>query len=131
MNGCFTVVQGQEKWEPHQVVPVGVGKEHIVFEPAFRHELTAQPPDSGSRIHNNNTPVLGPDFQARRMNLRYRAAGSNKPVYPHTLNGSALATSRLMVALIENYQTPERRGMIPKALMPYMNGLDQIRGINS
>ncbi|MDP8207723.1 MAG: serine--tRNA ligase [Candidatus Electryonea clarkiae] len=68
------------------------------------------------------------DFQARRMNLRYREKVGNKPNYPHTLNGSALATSRLMVSILENYQTPERRVRIPRVLKPYMNNLDQIRG---
>jgi len=67
------------------------------------------------------------DFQSRRMNLRYRE-GKEKPIFPHTLNGSGLATSRLMVALIENYQTPEGRILIPEALQHYMGGIDQIYG---
>lgn len=70
------------------------------------------------------------DFQARRMNLRYRPDEKSKPLFPHTLNGSALATSRLMVALIETYQTPEGRIRIPAVLQPYMNGIDQIRGVD-
>lgn len=68
------------------------------------------------------------DFQARRMNLRYKPDGAKKPVFPHTLNGSGLATSRLMVAILESYQTPEGRVMIPSALRPYMGNVDQIRG---
>ncbi len=68
------------------------------------------------------------DFQARRMNLRAKLPGEKKPVFPHTLNGSGLATSRLMVALLETWQTPEKRIRIPQALQPYMHGLDQIRG---
>jgi seryl-tRNA synthetase len=47
------------------------------------------------------------DFQARRMNVRFRRDKKSKPEFVHTLNGSGLATSRLMVALLENYQTPE------------------------
>ncbi len=69
------------------------------------------------------------DFQARRMNLRFRRDPNAKPEFPHTLNGSALATSRLMVALIESYQTPEGRIRVPKVLQPYMHGIDQIRGV--
>ncbi len=69
------------------------------------------------------------DFQARRMNLRYRAGDKGKPELPHTLNGSGLATSRLMVALMETYQTPEGRIRIPAALQNYMGGLDQISGV--
>ncbi len=69
------------------------------------------------------------DFQARRMNLRYRAGDHGKPELPHTLNGSGLATSRLMVAVMETYQTPEGRIRIPAALQNYMGGLDQIAGV--
>ncbi|MBZ0264549.1 serine--tRNA ligase, partial [bacterium] len=64
------------------------------------------------------------------MNLRYRPEKGAKPEFPHTLNGSALATSRLMVALIEQYQTPEGRIRIPRVLQPYLSGLDQIRGLD-
>ncbi|GAB4337550.1 MAG: serine--tRNA ligase [Calditrichia bacterium] len=59
------------------------------------------------------------DFQARRMNLRFRRSANAKPEFPHTLNGSGLATSRLMVALLENNQTDEGSVMIPEALKPY------------
>ncbi|MFZ0389007.1 MAG: serine--tRNA ligase, partial [Calditrichia bacterium] len=59
------------------------------------------------------------DFQARRMNLRYRPSSTSKPVFPHTLNGSGLATTRLMVALLEVYQTDEGSVMIPECLRPY------------
>lgn len=59
------------------------------------------------------------DFQARRMNLRFRRSANAKPEFPHTLNGSGLATSRLMVALLENNQTDEGSVMIPEALRPY------------
>ncbi len=58
-------------------------------------------------------------FQARRMNLRYRPGSTAKPEFPHTLNGSGLATSRLMVALLEIYQTDEGSVMIPEPLRPY------------
>ena len=67
------------------------------------------------------------DFQARRLNLRFRGE-AKKPELPHTLNGSGLATSRLMVALMETYQTPEGRIRIPADLKSYMGGLDQISG---
>ncbi len=57
-------------------------------------------------------------FQARRMNLRFRPK-SGKPEFVHTLNGSALALPRVLAALIEHYQTPEGKIIIPKALHPY------------
>lgn len=60
------------------------------------------------------------DFQARRANIRYRPDGpGSKPTFVHTLNGSGLATSRLMVAILENSQTPEGKVIVPKVLQPY------------
>jgi len=56
------------------------------------------------------------DFQARRGNIRYRPAEGEKPVYVHTLNGSGLATTRLMAAILENNQTPDGRVLIPEVL---------------
>ncbi|MCX7798214.1 MAG: serine--tRNA ligase [Melioribacter sp.] len=58
-------------------------------------------------------------FQARRANIRFRREETKKVEYVHTLNGSGLATSRLMVSLLENYQTPEGKIIIPKALHKY------------
>jgi seryl-tRNA synthetase len=58
-------------------------------------------------------------FQARRMNLRYRPANGSKPEFVHTLNGSGLALPRVVAAIIEHYQTPEGKVIIPKALHPY------------
>jgi seryl-tRNA synthetase len=59
------------------------------------------------------------DFQARRMNMRFRRSDSSKPEFLHTLNGSGLATSRLIVALLEIYQTDEGSVMVPEPLRPY------------
>ncbi len=59
------------------------------------------------------------DFQARRANIRFRRDPRSKLEYVHTLNGSGLATSRLMVALLENYQTPEGKVIVPKVLHKY------------
>jgi len=65
------------------------------------------------------------DYQARRANIRFKPADSSKPAYVHTLNGSGLATSRLMVSLLENYQTPEGSVVVPEALRKY-TGFDLI-----
>jgi seryl-tRNA synthetase len=59
------------------------------------------------------------DFQARRMNLRFRRSPTAKPEFPHTLNGSGMATSRLIVALLECYQTDEGSVMVPDVLRRY------------
>ncbi len=58
-------------------------------------------------------------FQARRANIRFKRDAKSKPEFVHTLNGSGLATSRLMVALLENYQTPEGKVIVPKVLHRY------------
>jgi seryl-tRNA synthetase len=58
-------------------------------------------------------------FQARRMNLRFRPANGSKPEFVHTLNGSGLALPRVVAALLEHYQTPEGKVVVPKALHPY------------
>ncbi len=58
-------------------------------------------------------------FQARRMNVRFRPANASKPEFVHTLNGSGLALPRVVAALLEHYQTPEGKVLIPKALHPF------------
>jgi seryl-tRNA synthetase len=59
------------------------------------------------------------DFQARRANIRYRRAADGKVSYLHTLNGSGVATPRLMIAFLETYQTDEGTVVIPEILQPY------------
>ena len=66
------------------------------------------------------------DFQARRMNARYRPADSKGPRFVHTLNGSGVAVGRALVAVLENYQQPDGSVAIPAALKPYMGGLEKI-----
>ena len=63
------------------------------------------------------------DFQARRMQARYRNPQSNKPELVHTLNGSGLAVGRTLVAILENYQNQDGSVTVPKVLQPYMQGL--------
>jgi seryl-tRNA synthetase len=65
------------------------------------------------------------DYQARRSNIRYRK-GENKPEFVHTLNGSGLATSRLMVALLENNQNEDGTVNIPPALSKYLGGITKL-----
>ncbi|MDZ4139911.1 MAG: serine--tRNA ligase [Erythrobacter sp.] len=67
------------------------------------------------------------DFQARRMNTRYRVAGEQKTTqFVHTLNGSGLAVGRTLVAVIENYQNADGSVTVPDALLPYMGGVSVI-----
>lgn len=62
------------------------------------------------------------DFQARRLQARFRNPETNKPELVHTLNGSGLAVGRTLIAVMENYQTKEGAIAIPDVLQPYMNG---------
>jgi seryl-tRNA synthetase len=66
------------------------------------------------------------DFQARRMDARFRPKDGGKPVYVHTLNGSGLAVGRTLIAVLENYQQADGTVIIPDALKPYMGGLTKI-----
>ncbi len=66
------------------------------------------------------------DFQARRMNIRYRPKHGKKPRFVHTLNGSGLATARILVAILETYQTATGSVRIPDVLQPYMHGMKEI-----
>ena len=66
------------------------------------------------------------DFQARRMDARYRAKADGKPHFVHTLNGSGLAVGRTLVAVLENYQQADGSVLVPDVLNPYMGGLDRI-----
>ena len=66
------------------------------------------------------------DFQARRMNARYRPKGGKGTEFVHTLNGSGLAVGRTLVAILENYQQADGSVAIPDALQPYMGGLKKI-----
>ena len=66
------------------------------------------------------------DFQARRMNLRFRPEGGGKPRYAHTLNGSGLAVGRTLIAILENFQRGDGSVDIPEALRPYLGGLERI-----
>jgi seryl-tRNA synthetase len=68
------------------------------------------------------------EFQARRMNARFRATGDSKGTrFVHTLNGSGLAVGRTLVAVLENYQNADGSVRIPAALIPYMGGLTELR----
>jgi len=67
------------------------------------------------------------DFQARRMNARFKRVDGKKPEFVHTLNGSGLAVGRCMVAVLENYQNADGSITIPAALRPYMAGQEVIK----
>lgn len=70
------------------------------------------------------------DYQARRMNARYRPEGAKNTVFVHTLNGSGLAVGRCLVAVLENYQNEDGSVTIPRALLPFMGGIEKVEKHN-
>ena len=66
------------------------------------------------------------DFQARRMNARYRPEGQRGTAFVHTLNGSGLAVGRTLVAVLENYQQVDGSVLVPAVLAPYMGGIERL-----
>ncbi len=89
------------------------------------YDLEVWLPGQGKYREISSCSVCG-DFQARRMNARYRPAGEKGPRFVHTLNGSGVAVGRAMVAVLENYQQEDGSVDVPRVLRPYMGGLSRI-----
>lgn len=89
------------------------------FASAKTYDLEVWAPGVGKYLEVSSCSNFE-DFQARRMNLRYRPAPDAKPEYPHTLNGSGLALPRTVIALLEQYQTEKGRVRVPDALVSYL-----------
>jgi seryl-tRNA synthetase len=89
------------------------------------YDLEVWLPGQGKYREISSCSVCG-DFQARRMNARYRAKDAKAPSFVHTLNGSGVAVGRALVAVMENYQEEDGSITIPKVLRPYMGGADRI-----
>jgi seryl-tRNA synthetase len=66
------------------------------------------------------------DFQARRMNARFRTADGKGVAYVHTLNGSGVAVGRALIAVMENHQQADGSVLVPRVLWPYMGGMERI-----
>lgn len=96
----------------------------LSFAAAKCYDLEAWAPGEGKFLEVSSCSNFE-DFQARRMNIRYRPEGQ-KPRLVHTINGSGLATARILVAILETYQTKEGLVRVPEVLKPYMNGLELI-----
>jgi seryl-tRNA synthetase len=82
--------------------------------------------DTQGRFREISSCSVCGDFQARRMNARYRPAGEKTTRFVHTLNGSGIAVGRALVAVLENYQNADGSVTVPDALRPYMGGLERI-----
>jgi len=90
------------------------------------YDLEVWLPGQGAYREISSCSNMG-DFQARRMNARYRPeSGETKTAFVHTLNGSGLAVGRTLVAVLENYQNEDGSVDVPEVLHPYMGGLTKL-----
>jgi seryl-tRNA synthetase len=97
------------------------------FASAKTYDIEVWMPGQGTYREISSCSVCT-DFQARRMNARYRPKGEKAPRFVHTLNGSGVAVGRALIAVLENYQEPDGSVTIPSALQPYMGGVTRIGG---
>ena len=108
---------------PYRTVALCVGD--MGFGARRTHDIEVWLPGQNAYREISSCSVCG-DFQARRMNARFRPAGGGKPEFVHTLNGSGLAVGRCLIAVLENGQQADGSVEIPKALRPYMGNTTHI-----
>jgi seryl-tRNA synthetase len=89
------------------------------------HDIEVWLPGQGAYREISSCSVCG-DFQARRMNARYRVEGEKQTRFVHTLNGSGVAMGRALIAVMETYQQEDGSIAVPDALKPYMGAIDVI-----
>ncbi|WP_319414448.1 serine--tRNA ligase [uncultured Cohaesibacter sp.] len=122
MLGCAEAIL-QKLGIPYRVVTLCVGD--MGFSARRTFDIEAWLPGQNSYREISSVSTCG-DFQARRMNARYRDASDKTVKYVHTLNGSGVAVGRCLIAVMENYQTADGSIVIPEVLRPYMGGLEKI-----
>ena len=108
---------------PYRTLALCVGD--MGFGARRTHDIEVWLPGQNSYREISSCSVCG-DFQARRMNARFRPAGGGKPEFVHTLNGSGLAVGRCLIAVLENGQQADGSVEIPKVLRPYMGKATKI-----
>ena len=122
MTGCAEEVL-KRLGLPYRVVVLSTGD--MGFSARKTYDIEVWLPGQETYREISSCSVCG-DFQARRMDARFRPKGGKDLEFVHTLNGSGLAVGRTMVALLENYQQANGDITIPEALRPYMGGLEKI-----
>ncbi|HEY8008860.1 MAG TPA: serine--tRNA ligase [Methylocella sp.] len=122
MLSCAEEVLKQLKL-PYRVVTLCTGD--MGFASQKTYDIEVWLPGQNRYREISSVSVCG-DFQARRMNARYRA-GDGKPRFVHTLNGSGVAVGRALVAVLENYQNEDGSVTVPEVLRVYMGGIDTIK----
>jgi len=108
---------------PYRVVSLCTGD--LGFSAVKTYDLEVWLPGQSAYREISSCSNFG-DFQARRLQARYRASDGGKPELVHTINGSGLAVGRTLVAVMENYQQQDGSIRVPDVLRPYMNGCEQI-----
>ncbi len=108
---------------PHRVVLLCTGD--LGFSAAKTYDIEVWMPGMNRWLEISSCSNCE-DFQARRMNLRYRPYRGAKPRYAHTLNGSGVAVGRTLAAVLENYQQRDGSVAIPYVLRPYLRGIERI-----
>jgi seryl-tRNA synthetase len=108
---------------PYRTVVLSTGD--MGFAAQKTYDIEVWLPGQGAYREISSCSNCG-DFQARRMNARYRPKDSKQPRLVHTLNGSGVAVGRALIAVLENYQEEDGSIRIPAALKPYMGGLTKI-----
>jgi seryl-tRNA synthetase len=109
---------------PYRVMALATGD--LSFAAAKCYDIETWSPAEQKWLETSSVSNFE-DFQARRSNIRFRRAKDKPLEFVHTLNGSGLATSRLMVSLLEHYQSDEGTVIIPPVLRSYMDGMDVIK----
>jgi len=108
---------------PYRVVNVCTGD--LGRGQAKKFDIEAWMPSRGSYCETHSASKFY-EFQARRMNLRYKEPATKKNLFCHTLNNTVIASPRIMIPIMELYQNSDGSITIPEALRPYMNGKEQI-----
>jgi seryl-tRNA synthetase len=111
---------------PYRVVRICAGDLGAVAYKKYDIEVWMPGRESEEKYGEVTSASNCTDFQSRRLNIRYRTE-DNKKIFPYTLNGTAIALSRTLVAILENYQQKDGSVMIPEVLRPYLGGKDYIR----
>jgi len=108
---------------PYRVVNVCTGD--LGRGQAKKYDIEAWMPSRGNYCETHSASKFY-EFQARRMNLRYKDAGSKKNLFCHTLNNTVVASPRILIPILELYQNADGSVTIPQVLRPYMNGKEKI-----
>jgi seryl-tRNA synthetase len=122
MTGCAEAVL-QALGLPYRVVALAAGD--LGFGARRTHDLEVWLPGQGAYREISSCSTCG-DFQARRMNARFRRAEGERPEFVHTLNGSGLAVGRTLIAVLENAQQTDGSVTLPEALRPYLRGATRV-----